>query len=243
MWITTEDVTMGAFRNRRQQTGLAYDLIPPEAQPPRRSLRRFERAEDVVDAEFVTVLPTRNNGYAARNGNDNQRGKHRRPSVAALVSTALVSALVFLLRAGEGWLQRASGRSFAALIAALFVLVFGLVGGFAGLSAPPPVRTPPIAAAPLQFINVSLTPRDANGMHILVLNGIIDNVSAEGRSVPQIRADLFTDDQLVTSVIISPPIDRIGGGESRGFSARLPHAGEKMPEVRLSFVQAGADAR
>ncbi len=241
---------MGAFRNRQQQTGLAYDLIPPEAQPPTRSLRRFERPHDVVDAEFVTVLPSRSAGFSARTGNDNHRDNPRRshrPHVRqpsrVTATAAVMSALVFFLRAGEGWLQRASGRSFAILIAALFVLVFGLVGGFSGLSEQPHVRAPPIAAAPLQFINVSLTPRDANGMHILVLNGIIDNVTAEGRSVPQIRADLFLGDQLVTSVIVSPPVDRIGGGESRGFSARLPHPGEKMPEVRLSFVQAGADGR
>jgi hypothetical protein len=232
---------MGAFHHRRQQTGLAYDLIPPEAQQANRSLRRFERPTDVTDAEFVTVPPTRNGNVSARTGNDN----HRRvpsPPGRGMASAALLSAFGFFLRAGERWLQRASGRSFALLIVALFVLVFGLVGGFSGLSEAP-VKAPPIAAAPLQFTNVSLTPRDANGMHILVLNGIIDNTTAAGRSVPQIRADLFADDQLVTSVVISPPIDRIGGGESRGFSARLPHPGEKMPEVRLSFVQVGADAR
>jgi hypothetical protein len=241
MWITTEDVTMGAFRNRHQQTGLAYDLIPPEAQQARRSLPRFERATDIVDAEFVTVLPSRTNDFSARTVNDNHRRQPQQPR-RGVVSAALLSALVFLLRAGESWLQRASGRSFTALIVALFVLVFGLVGGFSGLSEPP-VKAAPIASAPLQFTNVSLTPRDANGMHILVLNGIIDNVTAAGRSVPQIRADLFADDQLLTSVVISPPIDRIGGGESRGFSARLPHPGEKLPEVRLSFVAAGADGR
>lgn len=232
---------MGAFRNRQQQTGLAYDLIPPEAQQGTRSLRRFEPSTDVVDAEFFTVLPTRNSSFSARTVNDNNRRHPPQPS-RGMASAALLSALGFFLRAGEGWLQRASGRSFTMLIVALFVLVFGLVGGFSGLSEAP-VRAPPIATAPLQFTNVSLTPRDANGMHILVLNGIIDNVTAAGRSVPQIRADLFADEQLITSVVISPPIDRIGGGESRGFSARLPHPGEKMPEVRLSFVEAGAAGR
>lgn len=232
---------MGAFRNRQQQTGLAYDLIPPEAQQPTRSLRRFERAGDVVDAEFVTVLPSRGGGFSAQTGNDNQRRHYPQPR-KGMASAALLSALVYFLRAGESWLQRASGRSFAVLIAALFVLVFGLVGGFSSLSEAP-VRTPPIAAAPLQFTHVTLTPRDANGMHILVLNGIIDNVTAEGRSLANIRADLYSDDQLLASVMIAPPVDRIGGGESRGFSARLPHPGEKMPEVRLSFVQAGADGR
>lgn len=232
---------MGAFRNRQQQTGLAYDLILPEAQQARRSLRRFEPAADVSDAEFVTVLPTRNSDFSARTVNDNHRSHPPQPA-RGMATAALLSALGFLLRAGEGWLQRASSRSFAALIVALFVLVFGLVGGFSGLSEPP-VKAPPIASAPLQFTNVSLTPRDANGMHILVLNGIIDNVTAAGRSVPQIRADLIADGQLLTSVVISPPIDRIGGGESRGFSARLPHPGEKMPEVRLSFVEAGAEGR
>ena len=241
MWITAEDVTMGAYRNRQQQTGLAYDLIPPEAQQVKRSLRRFETAPEIIDAEFVVVRPARQSGFSTHTVNDN----HRRPSARperGMAAAALLSAFGYFLRAGEGWLQRASGRSFAMLIVALFVLVFGLVGGFSGLSQPP-VKTAPIAGPPLQFTDVSLTPRDANGMHILVLNGIIDNVTAAGRSVPQIRADLYDDDQLVTSVVISPPIDRIGGGESRGFSARLPHPGEKVPDVRLSFVEAGADGR
>ncbi|MGV2082147.1 MULTISPECIES: hypothetical protein [unclassified Rhizobium] len=241
MWITTEDVTMGAFRNRHHQTGLAYDLIPPEAQQPARSLRRFERSDDIVDAEFVIVQPGRGSNFTARSGNDNHRRHYPQPR-KGMASAALLSAVVYFLRAGESWLQRASGRSFAVLIVVLFVLVFGLVGGFSGL-AEAPVRVPPIAASPLQFTHVSLTPRDANGMHILVLNGIIDNVTAAGRSLPEIRADLYDGNQLLASVMIAPPSERIGGGESRGFSARLPHQGEKMPEVRLSFVQAGADGR
>jgi len=223
---------MGAFRNRQQQAGLPYDLIPPEAQQRRVELRRFEPRHDVIDAEFVTVLPTRTSNFSARTVNDNYRRSRPEPWHGFAIS---------VLRAGEAWLQRASRRTFAVFIAALFVLVFGISGGFSGLSQAS-VTAPPIAAAPLQFTHVSLTPRDANGMRVLLVNGIIDNISASNRAVPDIRADLVADGRVVSSVVVSPPAAQIQGGESRGFTIRMPHSGEKLPELRLSFSSAGASA-
>jgi hypothetical protein len=136
-----------------------------------------------------------------------------------------------VLRTAESWLQRASMRSFAALVLALVVLVFGLAGGFSGLSGERAT-----SAAPLHFTHVTVTPRDASGMRVLVINGIIENESGTTQTVHPIRADLVTDERLTASIVISPAADVIYGGQSRGFSARVQHAGGKMPEVRLSFL-------
>lgn len=223
---------MGAFRNRQQQAGLLYDLIPPEAQRRPADTHRFEPRHDVVDAEFVTVLPTRTSNFSARTVNDNYRRSQPEPRHGLAVS---------ILRVGEAWLQRASRRTFAAFIVALVVLVFGLSGGFSGLSQAS-VTAPPIAAAPLQFTHVSLTPRDANGMRVLLVNGIIDNISTSNMTVPDIRADLIADGRVIGSVVVAPPALRIQGGESRGFTIRMPHSGEKLPELRLSFSSTGASA-
>lgn len=226
---------MGAFRNRQQQAGLAYDLIPPEAQQRERQVRRFEPRNDVIDAEFVTVLATRRDNFSARTVNDNYR--RAQPKTQHGLFLTIVR---YMARTCEAWLQRASRRTFATLIVALSVLVFGLSGGFAGLS--PAAQTPAPAAAPLQFTHVSLTPRDANGMRVLLVNGIIDNISSSNLAVPDIRADLVADGQVVGSVTVAPPAQHIQGGESRGFTIRMPHSGEKLPELRLSFAPTGASA-
>jgi hypothetical protein len=117
------------------------------------------------------------------------------------------------------------------LAVALFILVFGLSGGFAGLSG-----SGAVSAAPLHFTHVSVTPRDANGMRILLINGIIENEGGTTQTVRPIRADLVADERLTASIVIEPPTDVIYAGQSRGFSARVQHAGGKVPDVRLSFM-------
>jgi hypothetical protein len=135
------------------------------------------------------------------------------------------------LQTVESWLQRASMQSFAALVLALVVLVFGLTGGFSGLSGERAT-----SGASLHFTQLTVTPPDANGIRVLVTNGIIENDSGTTQTVHPIRADLVTDERLTASIVINPPADVIYGGQSRGFSARVQHAGGKMPEVRLSFL-------
>lgn len=227
MWTTTEDVVMGAFRYRQQQTGLVYDLLPPEAQASPRLSAHFERKFDVIDAEFITVIPTRTHGQPTKSFNDNRQYQRRSAPAPSMIATIAA----WCIGAGERWLQRASGRTFAALVAALFVLVFGLAGGFASLSA-----APTAVVAPLQFTHVTLTPKDANGLRMLIVNGIIENRGEGTAAVSQIRADLVSDDRLLSSILITPPTERLGAGESRGFSARLQRPGGKMPEVHLSFL-------
>jgi hypothetical protein len=221
--------TMEASSFRRQAAAQAYDFLPPEQVLHR--TRRMPRMDDVADAEFVVVgeaLPRKANASTrGTTHNDNQRRSasvKSQPPVLLAIGAAIV-------RGSETWLQRASLRGFAALVISLFVLVFGLSGGFSGLS-----QSEASAAATLHFSHVTITPRDANGMRVLLINGIIENDSGVTQPVRPIRADLMTDERLAASIVITPQADVIYAGQSRGFSARVQHAGGKLPEVRLSFM-------
>ncbi len=219
-------MTSSSFKH--QAPGRAYDFLPPE--PGKRDVRQ-SRAADIADAEFVVIDRQRPSAFDNKGYNDNSRpaSATKRPaSRPAPVSARTPS----FMQAGEAWLQQASGRHFAGLVIALCVLVFGLFGGFSGLSS----SNAAVDIEPLHFTHVTATPRDANGMRVLLINGIIDNVSGTTQVVRPIRANLFADERLVASVVINPPVNVIYGGESRGFSTRMQYAGGKMPEVRLSFM-------
>ena len=213
---------------RRQAAGRAYDFLPPE--PVIRQPRRMPRRDDVADAEFIVVGKVRQQGASVRardaTHNDNRRHVPSKARPPILLATAAA-----VVRGMEVWLQRASRPGFAALVISLFVLVFGLAGGFSGLS-----KSGASPAATLHFSHVTITPRDANGMRILLINGIIENDSGVTQQVKPIRADLVTDDRLTASIVIEPPADAIYAGQSRGFSARVQHVGGKVPDLRLSFM-------
>ena len=215
---------MEASSFSRRAPGQAYDFLPPE---PARRQYRTARSADISDAEFVTVGKVRPREFSARTYNDNRR----RMASASGAQPPFLPTMASALRAAEAWLQRASLRSFAVLVLGLTVLVFGLAGGFSGLSAEGAA-----SGAPLHFTHVTVTPRDANGMRVLDINGIIENESGTTQTVHPIRADLVTDERLTASIVIEPPADVVYAGQSRGFSARVQHAGGKMPEVRLSFL-------
>jgi hypothetical protein len=216
---------MEASSFRRQAPGHAYDFLPPDRAPPP---RRSSRPADIDDAEFV-VIGSRSQGFNAKTFNDNRKRASAAPNVKPPAAT---TGAVKLFRSVEEHLQQASFRSFTALVFLLFLLVFGLAGGFSGLSA----TDASASAPPLHFTHVTMTPRDANGMRVLLINGIVENDSGTTQSVRPIRADLVSDERLVASVVINPPVDVIYNGESRGFSSRMRYAGGKMPEVRLSFM-------
>ncbi|RUM25087.1 hypothetical protein EFQ99_15265 [Rhizobium vallis] len=215
---------MEASSFSRRTPGQAYDFLPPE--PAHRQYRR-PRPADISDAEFVTLGKVRQE-FNARTHHDNRR---RMAPASVAQPPFMLAAAASSLQVAESWLQRTSMRGFAVLVLALAVLVFGLAGGFSGLSG-----ERASSGAPLHFTHVTVTPRDANGMRVLVINGIVENESGTTQTVHPIRADLVSDERLTASIVIDPPVDVIYGGQSRGFSARVQHAGGKMPEVRLSFL-------
>ncbi|MFJ6326300.1 MULTISPECIES: FxLYD domain-containing protein [unclassified Rhizobium] len=222
---------MGAFRHRQQRAELVYDLIPPERGASSGQAHRLAPKPDIVDAEFVTVSGGRSRGASAGVNMRYERPAGTRPQLRKTRSNGL-SRVLAGFRFIENVLQQASRRSFVALIVSLAILIFGLSGGFSGLSGAPVDMT----GEPLQFSHVTLTPRDENGLRVLALNGIIENVSGATLSVPQVRANLFAGDQLVRSVVVNVSIGRLAPHESRGFSTRLQHPGGKTPDVRLTFM-------
>ncbi len=216
---------MSAFRHQKQAAAADLDLLPPD-----RARRRIEPQQrmgrpDVVDAQFVTVRET------------------PKPSPRPAAAPSIVPApsdFSTLLRTGfdvvEARLQRLSDVAFSLLVAIAFVSMFSLAGHLVFGSG----EHPEIAAKPLDLTHVNLTPQDRNGMRVLLLNAIVENRTGREVMIPKLRADLLIDGQVIASTYIEPPVDSLDGGESRGIVTRLQHPGGKMPEVRLSFEEAGA---
>lgn len=222
---------MGAFHYRQPQRDRSYDLLPPERRTGSRSFRPFERHSDVADADFVVIDNVRSSAPSSRSFNDSRRNfaaPHRQATAEA------PSVAVSCVRAAERWLQRGSERTFAALVTATFILVFGLAGGFSSLTGGREAAS--LSDSPLHFTHVSVTPRDANGMRVLLINGIIENATDAELPLRPIKADLLSGGRLVASVVVAPPADVIKAGQSRGFSARVQHPGGKIPDARLSFM-------
>ncbi|WP_416797130.1 hypothetical protein [Ciceribacter azotifigens] len=228
---------MSAFRNHRRTAETIIDLLPPE-RPSRVARTSPVRTSvtDVADAQFVTVAKNIPTAGAKSWCNDNHNNRplssaSRKRSSSS--SSALASRVV---RGIEGVLGRLSDRNFAFLVALVFGAVFTAAGLFAS-----PERASPIRAVALDITHVTLTPQDANGMQVLLVNAIIENHGPGQRSMPRVRADLLSGGQVVASTFIDTPTGSIGAGESRGLAARLRHPGGKLPELRLSF--ADEDAR
>jgi len=225
---------MAMFRSSRRQAAFDFDLLMPET-PTRRTARTTGPDRDVVDAEFVTIKENR----ARQPGNDNRgttsQHKAKPPVTVGAVGLALI-----------GWLDRRLSRlsadAYSALVAALAIFVFICSGG---LSVVVPEKTAVAAPVnPLAISHVTITPQEAGGMDILLINGIVENNGGDLEEVPAIRADLFAaKGQLVASMVIEPPVKQMQPGLSHGFSAKLRHPGGKTPEIKLSFVEAGAPGR
>jgi len=215
---------MSSFRSQQGKTVIRMDILPPDTSG--RVARAFRRGGEVVDAQFVTVTGAARQASRPRSHNDNCRE-------TTVAGTFVDNALA----ATEGALSRLSADFFSAVVAVLFVAVFGLAGGFSFLFS----GTDTAAAGPvLDITHVTMTPQDANGMKVLLINGIVENRTGSSLAMPAIRADLMSGEDVVATTLISPPSFAIAGGHSRGFSARVPHPGGKLPDLRLSLAERGA---
>ncbi|MEN3148798.1 hypothetical protein ABCW43_15910 [Neorhizobium sp. IRAMC:178] len=218
---------MSTFSSHQGKTVIQMDILPPE--PSARTTRMNPRRGEVVDAQFVPVRETFRRGPSPRSHNDNRS----RPAAAVTAPSFAERTLAGI----ERGLMRLSADFFSAVVAIVFVTVFSLAGGFTFLFAgSATAETGPT----LDITHVTMTPQDANGMRVLLINGIVENRSGDNRAMPQIRADLMSGQTLVATTLISPPVSSIEGGQSRGFSARVPHPGGKLPDLRLSFAERGA---
>ncbi|MGV8939121.1 MAG: hypothetical protein ACOH2J_18530 [Allorhizobium sp.] len=227
---------MGAFRLRQKPAEPDLDLLPPErvARPAQR--RPFHLDSDISDAEFVTVRDAPRRQFDPRRCNDNIHSSARFDDVR--VARKRPGPVARLVQRGEAVLGLLSDTAFAIMVALIFICVFSLVGGLAGLGI---AQASGADGKPgLDLTHVSLTPQDANGMRLLVINAIVENRGTDRKAVPMVRADLISNGQLIARTLITAPVDAIDGGHSRGFSARLQHPGGKIPELRLSFADMDA---
>ncbi|MGE7369695.1 hypothetical protein ACQKKX_11600 [Neorhizobium sp. NPDC001467] len=246
---------MSAFRSRhdgrshQRNTTADYDILPPA--PSRRSQAqdrpgfggaawgrhaagRPTQAE-AVDAHFVTVRDTRSRHPAETAPRNDNRRAPRRPAVNR--PAPHTGLLARTLDRCEQALMRLSADFFSAIVALVFVLVFGASGGFS-LIAGGPADAASVSALGLTHVN--LTPQDANGMPVMLITGMIENSEADVRSLSPIRAELLLDGRVVAQTMIAPPAATIGPKQSRGFSAKMAYAGGKKPELRLSMIDNGA---
>jgi hypothetical protein len=122
-------------------------------------------------------------------------------------------------------------------VAAIFVAVFSFAGGFSFLFQNADAIEP---RAALDITHVSMVPQDANGMRVLLINGIVENKASSERPMPFIRADLLAGEIVVARTMINPEQGMLGSGKSRGFSAKVPYQGGKLPDLRLSVAERDA---
>ena len=225
---------MAMFRPFRKQSAHDYDLLMPDAPAARPKTRAVTRQE-TIDADFVTVKETVFRDY----GNDTRRTAYqqgKRRTVGALETFQAMIAWI------DRKLSSLSVDGYSAVVAAAAVGMFFMSGGFSVLPTErQAVEAPP---EPLAISHISITPQDAGGMEVLVINGIVDNRTDNIQEIPSIRADLFAaKGEKVASMLIEPPITEIGPGQSHGFLAKLRHPGGKTPEIKLSFIETDASAR
>ncbi|MFT2213018.1 hypothetical protein [Rhizobium giardinii] len=226
---------MNAFRSNRGHSA-RMDLLPPDR--PQRSARTTSapRATDIIDADFETVAAnSRRNVYPVFNDNHCRAAPRRQARVVA--ESRAASALLWGVNHLERLLQTASPKAFAVLVTCLCAPVFLL---FAGLSH----HQPAVASSPaLAISGVTTGLSDANGMKIVSVSGAVENQSDAPKAVPMIQVDVIAGGQKRTASRIFPGEAVLAPGESRPFSARLPHAGGKLPDVTVSFGEKGDSVR
>jgi hypothetical protein len=227
---------MNTFSSRAGKTIVRMDILPPE--PTTGPKGRVKPRGPVVDAQFVPVTDGGRRRSSPRSHNDNSdhRATNRATGSSDRASASTFAPKGFLGRA-EQVLNRLSADLFCAVVAAAFVLVFASAGGFSFLFN----ESGEAKAEPaLGITHITMTPRDADGMRVLLINGIVENRTSDAKTMPAIRAELMAGDKLVASTLIAPPASAIAAGHSRGFSARVPHPGGKLPDLRLTFAERDA---
>lgn len=226
-------------RSRAAQT---YDLLPPERTRPSASLNRFSHGGEIEDADFTVIAEPRTirprsaaSHAAASPGNDN--GRKTGPSIPRHAVHRFQIAepeRSFDLAAGEKWLRRLSDNMFSALVALVFLIVFALAGGVSAIAMASGSGTAPVVA---DVTHVTALSKTVNGLPVLVVSGVIENHGEATLNAPRLRADIYSGGQLVSSTLFRTRIGAIHQGESRGFQAKLPQAGGKAPEVKVSLAQ------
>ena len=137
-----------------------------------------------------------------------------------------------LLQTLERALTLLSLRSFVALTGTLCLVAF-LLGGQVSAGPAPTLR--------VEDVEARLS--DMNGMRVVSVYGAVVNGSGETRRVPAITVELTGPSGLMRVQGQLAGIGPLAPGESRRFTARLPHSGGSLPQVEVSFAPTGASTR
>jgi hypothetical protein len=224
---------MSTFHDRRQaRANVGIDILPPEE--AKGKVIHFKRPTEVVDAHFVPVRDRANERGTVHSF------RHGR-NLGSALPVVRKSLFGVIAERAEIKLLRLPHEVFMATVAVAVVAVFILFGGFSLI----PRGKPAQLSSPIDITHVTMTPQDANGMRVLLINGIVENHSGNRLAMPSIRAEFLSGETVVASTLISTSASQIGAGQSFGFSARVPHPGGKLPggklpDLRLSLVQRGA---
>ncbi|WP_457581196.1 hypothetical protein [Ensifer canadensis] len=222
---------MQAFRAKSAGAAAYADLLPPDRGP--REAQSATRSVDYVDAEFEIVSATaRRNPYPVFNGNRQQTRRHG-PTLTVIreEQTSLTRVMSF----AETRLRTMPPRQFAGLVAGFALAAFA---GIIALSTGDGVESEPLA-----ITDVTASLDYSGGMRVLSVYGSIDNSSSALQRLPLVVVDVVSNGRKVTATRLMPEGAAIAPGESRRFVTRLPYAGGKMPEVKVSFAENGVSVR
>ncbi|MGH6810300.1 MAG: hypothetical protein ACREEJ_26185 [Ensifer adhaerens] len=222
---------MQAFRSKSAGAAAYADLLPPDRVV--REGASATRRVDYVDAEFETVSATaRRNPYPVFNDNQKQARRHG-PTLTVVRDDQ--SPLRRLLSLAETRLRAMPARQFAGLVAGFALAAFA---GIIALSTGGGVESEPLA-----ITDVTASLDYSGGMRVLSVYGSIDNASSALQRLPLVVVDVVSNGRKVTATRLMPEGAAIAPGESRRFVTRLPYAGGKMPEVKVSFAENGVSVR
>ncbi|NVD43099.1 hypothetical protein HT585_29965 [Ensifer sp. HO-A22] len=221
---------MQAFRTKMAGVTAYADLLPPDRarQGPATAARRV----DYVEAEFETVTTTaRRNPYPVFN--DTKQTRRHVPILTVVRDEQTVARR--LLSFAEARLRAMPARQFAGLVAGFALAAFA---GIIALSTGDGVARDPLAIS-----DVTASLDYSGGMRVLSVYGSIDNSSSDLQRLPLVVVDVVSNGRKVTATRLMPEGAAIAPGESRRFVTRLPYAGGKMPEVKVSFAENGVSVR
>ncbi|KOF17836.1 hypothetical protein AC244_15795 [Ensifer adhaerens] len=222
---------MQAFRTKSAGAAAYADLLPPDRVA--REGAAATRRVDYVDAEFETVSATaRRNPYPVFNDNQKQTRRHG-PTLTVVRDEQ--SPLRRLLSFAETRLRAMPARQFAGLVAGFAIAAFA---GIIALSTGDGLENEPLA-----ITDVTASLDYSGGMRVLSVYGSIDNSSSALQRLPLVVVDVVSNGRKVTATRLMPEGAAIAPGESRRFVTRLPYAGGKMPEVKVSFAENGVSVR
>lgn len=234
---------MSTFRPRQRSTkARVYDLIPPETNRPMlRPLSRPSRPE-VEDAEFTVVSePARDRARPqpgatgpGRPFNDNATARPKKTMFFTSSAPMAKSRAAQGVMAGESLLSGLSVNLFSALVAMIFLLVFGLAGG---LSAIAMMQSGVANRAPVDITHVAVLQKTVEGQRLIQISGIIENYAAPALENPHLRAEFYSGDRLVATSLFGTRTGLIQTGESAGFQVKLPQAGGKTLDVKLFLAE------